>query len=87
MFYVISLKRLGCIKETDIEHNRSSVKEDSCMEIDQRAIEEAKKHQEESVARMSRHHIPIGLPKSVNLRDGPLVRAQAFLNEKIPAIE
>lgn len=46
----------------------------------------AKKMQEESTARMSKHHLPIGLPKSVSMRDDPFTKAKAFLTE-LPTIE
>lgn len=46
----------------------------------------AKKMQEESITRMSKHSLPIGLPKTVSMRDDPLKKAQAFLNE-VPTIE
>jgi len=49
-------------------------------------IDALKKTQQDSMTRMSQHHLPFGLPKSVNLRDDPLNRAQAFLTE-MPVIE
>lgn len=46
----------------------------------------AKQLQEESISRMSQHSLPIGLPKTVSMRDDPLTKAQAFLNE-VPTID
>ena len=46
----------------------------------------AKKLQEESIIRMSKASMPIGLPQTVNLRDDPLKKAQAFLYE-VPTID
>lgn len=46
----------------------------------------AKKMQEESITRMSKHSLPKGLPKTVSMRDDPLKKAQAFLHE-VPTIE
>ena len=45
-----------------------------------------KKLQEESTMRMAQHNLPIGLPKTLSMRDDPLTKAQAFLTE-MPSIE
>jgi len=45
-----------------------------------------KKIQAESNTRMAQHSIPIGLPKSLTVRDDPLTKAQAFLTE-MPSLD
>ena len=72
-------------KSVELERKRQKLKEKSLGEEAQHAIDVAKKIQAEGISRMAKHHLPIGLPKSVSLRDDPLTIAQAFLTE-MPAI-
>eukprot|EP00592_Proboscia_alata_P017634 CAMPEP_0194396914 /NCGR_PEP_ID=MMETSP0174-20130528/125252_1 /TAXON_ID=216777 /ORGANISM="Proboscia alata, Strain PI-D3" /LENGTH=657 /DNA_ID=CAMNT_0039193031 /DNA_START=9 /DNA_END=1982 /DNA_ORIENTATION=+ len=44
-------------------------------------IAELKKRQKETSKRMAQHSLPIGLPKSLSVRDDPMTKAQAFLTE------
>lgn len=73
-------------KSAELERKRQKLKEKLSNEEGQQVIDVAKKIQDESTTRMAQHHLPIGLPKSVSLRDDPLTRAQAFLTE-MPTIE
>jgi len=73
-------------KSAELERRRQKLKEKLSNEDGQHVVDVAKKAQHESSSRMAQHHLPIGLPKSVSLRDDPLTRAQAFLTE-MPTIE
>ncbi len=81
------MKELGDVqKSIELERKRQNLKEKLPNEEGQQPNDIAKKIQRESIVRMSQHHLPIGLPKSVSLRDDPLTRADAFLTE-VPIIE
>jgi len=41
-----------------------------------------KKQQAEANARMARHNRPLGLPKSLSIRDDPMTKAQVFIAER-----
>jgi hypothetical protein len=69
------------IDERDRNKTKEKLQDEGGEEIDA-----LKKTQQDSMTRMSQHHLPFGLPKYMNLRDDPLNKAQAFLTE-MPAIE
>ena len=73
-------------KLADQEIKRHKMKEKQSAEENGRATVVAKKMQEESTTRMSKHSLPIGLPKTLSMRDDPLTKANAFLTE-MPTIE
>ena len=74
-------------KSAELERKRQKLKEKLSNDEGQQHVNDvAKKIQDESISRMAQHHLPIGLPKSVSLRDDALTRAQAFLTE-MPTIE
>jgi hypothetical protein len=70
------------LAETELKQQKNKEK----LSNDGTATTVAKKLQEESTARMSKHSLPIGLPKSISMRDDPLKKAQAFLTE-VPTID
>jgi hypothetical protein len=65
---------------------RRELKSKEKLSNDGTASTEAKKLQEESIQRMSKHSLPMGLPKTVSMRADPLTKAQAFISE-VPIIE
>jgi len=73
-------------KLVDQEVKKQKMKEKLSAEENGRATVVAKKMQDESTARMSKHNLPIGLPKFLSMRDVPLTKANAFLTV-MPTIE
>ena len=75
-------------RHAELEVKRQKMKEKLLAEENGQANNTAivKKLQEESTMRMAQHNLPIGLPKTLSMRDDPLTKAQAFLTE-MPSIE
>ena len=85
--YGISEQQAGDARRiAELEFKKKKTQEKISSEEHDQATAEAKKIQQESMSRMSKHNLPIGLPKTLTLRDDPLTKAQAFLTE-LPTIE
>lgn len=70
-------------RQLELEEKRRKLKEKISSDDNEQSGTAAmkKKIQAESNTRMAQHNVPLGLPKSLTVRDDPLTKAQAFLTE------
>ena len=70
-------------RQIEIEEKRRKLREKATSDDNEQngTATVKKKIQDESNSRMAQHSVPMGLPKSLTVRDDPLTKAQAFLTE------
>mmetsp|Transcript_37154 Transcript_37154/g.54341 ORF Transcript_37154/g.54341 Transcript_37154/m.54341 type:complete len:645 (+) Transcript_37154:162-2096(+) len=74
-------------RQAELEEKRQKMREkEMSADEGQNNIATIKKMQAEATTRMAQHILPIGLPKSLSIRDDPMTKAQAFLTE-MPNLE
>ena len=70
-------------RQIELEEKRKKLREKASSDDNEQSGTAAmkKKIQAESNSRMAQHSVPIGLPKSLTVRDDPFTKARAFLTE------